>query len=188
MASTFIHLPEDTAVAAGVQSFNGRTGVVTGASGDYGASQISYNNTTSGLPATNVQTAIDAVKSLILTSASPGFSFGRAGIVNAGTYLQCETVPSNVAGRWVYITSAVVKRVFVSNEFAVPYTIEVLYSDGNNVNEVSLGTVTVSSGFGAAFTVNWAVPTNKQISVKVALSSSNAAKNIVCGLELGGST
>jgi hypothetical protein len=187
MASTFIYLPEDSSVAAGVQSFNGRTGVVTSASGDYGAAQISYDNTTSGLPSTNVQGALDAVRSLVLTSASPGFSFGRAGIVNAGTYLQCETVPSNISGRWVYIASATIRKVFVSNELSVPYTIEVLYSDGNGINETSLGTVTVSSGLGAAFTVNWSVPTNKQISVKIASSSLNAAKNIVCGLELGGS-
>lgn len=188
MASTFLFLPEEFTPAAGVQSFNGRTGIVTSMAGDYTAAQISYDNTSSGLAAVNVQTAIDEVNSKILTSASPGFSFGRAGVVNPGTYLQCETVPSNVSGRWVYINSAKVKRVFVTDELAVPYTIEVLYHDGNNAGETSLGTVAVVAGYGGAFSVNWNVPTNKQLSIKLAASSPNSAKNIVCGLELSGTS
>lgn len=60
MASTYIQLPATGGgPGAGVSSFNSRTGSVVSQSGDYGASQISYNNGTSGLAATEVQAAID---------------------------------------------------------------------------------------------------------------------------------
>ena len=46
---------------SGVNSFNGRVGAVVPASGDYDASDIDYDNTTSGLTATDVQDAIDII-------------------------------------------------------------------------------------------------------------------------------
>lgn len=42
-----------------VTSFNGRTGAVVPEAGDYSADQITYDNTSSGLTATDVQAAID---------------------------------------------------------------------------------------------------------------------------------
>ena len=48
---------------SGVYSFNGRTGAVLPATSDYDADQIDYDNTTSGLTATDVQDAIDEVNS-----------------------------------------------------------------------------------------------------------------------------
>lgn len=45
----------------GVISFNSRQGVVTPQSGDYTANMIGYNNTVSGLTATDAQSAIDEV-------------------------------------------------------------------------------------------------------------------------------
>lgn len=44
---------------SGVYSFNGRTGAVLPATSDYNADQVDYDNTTSGLTATDVQDAID---------------------------------------------------------------------------------------------------------------------------------
>lgn len=48
---------------SGVNSFNGRVGAVVPAIGDYDANDIDYDNTTSGLTATNVQDAIDELES-----------------------------------------------------------------------------------------------------------------------------
>jgi hypothetical protein len=148
------------------------------------AKSVPFDNSTNGFNATEVQSAIEEVKS----SASPGFSFGRSGTVTSGTFLQCESVPSNVSGRWVYINSAVITRVFVSNEDTTTYKLEVLYHDGGGVGLTSIGSVTVTAAKGAAFTVNWPVPTNKQLSIRVATDSPNNAKNLVCGLELSGSS
>ncbi len=186
MASTFLSIDcggTTGPVTSGVSSFNGRTGAVTSQSGDYSAAQVTYDNTSSLIPAANVQAAIDYLAGQSASSASPGFSFGRAGLVNAGTYLQCESVPSNVSGRWVFINSAVIEEVFVSNELNTTYTLEFYYHDGNSINETLLGSVTVSAAYGNRFSVNWAVPSNKQLSAKV---SANSAKNIVCGLSLRG--
>lgn len=150
------------------------------------AGSTPFDNSTNGMTSTDTQAAIEEVNNRINTSASPGFSFGRSGNTTAGTYLQNETVPSNVAGRWVYITNGSVKRVFVSNELVTTYKIEALYHDGNEVGLTSLGTVTVTASKGGAFSVNWAVPANKQIAIRIATDSPNAAKNVVCGLELSG--
>ena len=151
------------------------------------AKAVPFDNATNGFTATDTQAAIEEIKNTALTSASPGFSYGRSGVTTAGTYLQCETVPSNVSGRWVYVNSASVKNVYVSNELVTTYTVEALYHDGNGAGLTSLGTVTITAAKGAAFSVNWPVPTGKQIAIRIATTSANSAKNIVCGLGLTGS-
>jgi hypothetical protein len=145
-----------------------------------------FDNSTNGFVSTDAQSAIEEVLYNLNTSASPGFSFGRSGQTTAGTYLQNETVPSNVSGRWVYINGAVVERVFISNELTTTFKIEALYHDGNEAGITSIGTVTVTAAKGGVFAVNWPVPTNKQIAIRVATDSANSAKNIVCGLQLSG--
>lgn len=150
------------------------------------AKSVPYDNTDSGLIATDTQAAIDELKLNAAISSSPGFSFGRSGNTVPGTYLQCESVPSNVSGRWVYVTNGIIEHIYVSNENITTYTIEVLYHQGSEVNLTSLGTVTVVANRGGKFTVNWSVPTDNQIAVRVAPGSANAAKNIVCGLEIRG--
>ena len=50
-----------TPPAQGVTSFNSRTGAVVPTASDYDASMIDYDNTTSGLAATDTQAAIDEV-------------------------------------------------------------------------------------------------------------------------------
>lgn len=152
------------------------------------AKAVPFDNAINGFVSTDTQAAIEEVKTQIQTSVSPGFSFGRTGVCIGGTYMQNETVPSNVSGRWVYINNAVVLRVFASNENVLTYTLEVVYHDGNGVNLISLGTVTVVASKGNYFSVNWPVPTNKQIAVRVATSTADSPKNVVVGLELRGTS
>lgn len=142
-----------------------------------------FDNTSNGFVANDVQGAVEELNNRVVTSASPGFSFGRSSNVNSGTWLQCEGVPSNKAGRWVYVNSAEVRRVFVSNELQTTFSIEVYYHDGNEINLTLLGTVNISNKYGDDFSVSWSVPTNKQLALKV---SSGSARNIVAGLELKG--
>lgn len=54
-----------TPPAQGVTSFNSRTGAVVPAASDYDGSMIDYDNTASGLNATDVQSAIDETVSMI---------------------------------------------------------------------------------------------------------------------------
>lgn len=151
------------------------------------ARTVFFDNSTNGFVADEVQSAIEEVNNKIQTSASPGFSYGRTGVCSGGTYMQCETVPSNVSGRWVYIVGATVTYVYVTNENTLTYSITASYHDGNGVGETVLGTVTVTAAKGAAIPVSWSVPTNKQIAVKVADTSVGSPKNIVVGLQLTGS-
>jgi hypothetical protein len=150
------------------------------------AQSTPFDNSTNGLTSTDVQAAIEEVKNLVQTSASPGFSFGRTGVASAGTYMQCETVPSNVSGRWVYIANALVSYVYVTNELTTTYSMTATYHDGNGTNEIALGTITVTSAKGAAIPVSWSVPVGKQIAVKVATTTENSPKNVVVGLQLTG--
>ena len=138
---------------------------------------------TNELTATDTQGAIDELSNKVATSASPGFSFGRASNVNAGTWLQCETVPSNKSGRYVYINNAVITRVFVSNENVSTFDVSVYYHDGDSINLTLLGTVSIVSARGDEFTVSWSVPSGKQLAIQL---SSGSARNMVAGLELQG--
>jgi hypothetical protein len=149
------------------------------------AGSVPFDNSTNGFASTDTQAAIEEVRNFINTSASPGFSFGRSGVISNNTYLQCETVPSNVSGRWVYINSAFVVKVYVSNELNTTYTLEVFYHTGNGTGLTSLGTITVTAAYGGSFTVNWPVPTGTQLAVRV---NSGLPKNMVCGLELRGTS
>lgn len=54
-----------TPPAQGVTSFNSRTGAVVPAASDYDSSMIDYDNTASGLNATDVQSAIDEVVDIV---------------------------------------------------------------------------------------------------------------------------
>jgi len=152
------------------------------------ARAVPFDNSTNGFVSTNTQGAIEEIKTSAIISASPGFSFGRSGVTGTGTYLQCETVPSNVSGRWVYVYNAVINAVFIANELTTTFTIEVLYHDGNGTGLTSVGTVTVTAAKGGDFPVSWSVPHDKQLSIRVATTSANSAKNIVCGLQLSGTS
>lgn len=147
------------------------------------ARSLFFDNSSNGFLSDNVQDAIEEINDTVVSSASPGFSFGRASNINAGTWLQCETVPSNKAGRYVYITVPVIERLFVSNENISTFTIEIYEHEGDEVNLTLLSAHTVTSARGGDFIVGVSATTGKQLALK--LSSGNA-RNIVAGLELSG--
>ena len=135
------------------------------------------------LVADDVQEAIDELASNVATSASPGYSFGRSGNVSANTWLNNEGVPSNRAGRYVYINDAIVTKVFISTEDIGTFDVNVYYHEGDQVNLTLLGTVSVVAARGGEFSVNWSVPSQTQLAVRIVNGS---AKNVVAGLELQG--
>lgn len=61
-----------TPPSQGVTSFNSRTGAVVPIASDYDASMVDYDNTTSGLNATDVQGAIDEVVTMIPAGGGGG--------------------------------------------------------------------------------------------------------------------
>lgn len=150
------------------------------------AKSVPFDNATNGFVSNDVQAAIEELNDKVLTSASPGFSFGRSGNVTKSAYLLNESVPSNISGRYVYINNAAIKRVFVSTQLSGTYKFGVYSHDGNEVNITLLGTVTVTSAVGGVFSVNWAVATGKQLAVRVESDSTDSPREVVAGLELSG--
>lgn len=136
------------------------------------------------LTSTDVQSAIDELASGGGNTASPGFTWGRSGVSNGGTYLQNETVPSNVAGRTVIINNAKITDVSIANELSTTFTVEILEHD--TTTYTSLGTFTVTAAKSARFSTTINITTGKQLAVKIADATANSAKNIVVNIVLRG--
>lgn len=81
---------------SGVYSFNGRTGAVTPATSDYDADQIDYDNTTSGLNATDVQDGIDELSSEKADKVASATNGHLAGLDGNGNLTDSGVVASNV--------------------------------------------------------------------------------------------
>jgi hypothetical protein len=143
------------------------------------AGSVPFDNTNNDFNSDNVQDAIEEIG----VSASPGFSFGRSGNVVSNTWLQCETVPSNKAGRFIYIGTPVIEKIFISNENVSTFTIEIYEHEGDEVNLTLLDSKTVTAARGGTFTVDVSATSGRQLALKL---SSGTAKNIVAGLELSG--
>lgn len=150
------------------------------------ADNITYDPTISGLTATDVKQGIDEIATTVSTSASPGFGFGKGGNVTSGSYLNCEGVPSNISGRYVYITNAVITRVFISVQLAATFDVEVYSHDGNGSNLTLLGSISVGNptpSTGGELVVNFPVASQKQLAFRI---NNGSCKNAVAGLELQG--
>jgi len=151
------------------------------------ADNISYDNTITGeLTSDDTQGAIDEISQTVASSASPGFGFGKNGNITNGSYLNCEGVPSNISGRYVYISNAIITRVFISVQLATTFDIELYSHDGNETNLTLLGSVTVGSpnpSTGGELTVNIPVSSQKQLALRI---RNGSCKNAVAGLELQG--
>ena len=99
---------DNTNAANQVISVFGRTGVVEAESGDYASDQVSYDNSVSGLTATEVQAAIDEVEARVVTAESTITDLGNdkadktttitagAGLSGGGDLSTSRTVDVNV--------------------------------------------------------------------------------------------
>ena len=87
-----------TPPAQGVTSFNSRTGAVVPTAGDYVAGDIDYDNTLSGLTATDVQNALDEIVASIPSGGSVDYSLTEREI-----------------GTWVDGTALYEKTIYIQN-------------------------------------------------------------------------
>lgn len=113
-----------TPAADAVSSVFGRAGAVAAAAGDYTAAEVDYDNSVSGLTATDVQAAIDEIVAGLGTASAedyeegtftPTMSFSTPGdlvvsyTVQNGTYVKVGkmlTVQCDVSGQLTYATSS----------------------------------------------------------------------------------
>jgi len=146
------------------------------------AENTEFDNSTNGFTADEVQAAIEEVNDNIVNSASPGFTWGKSGNVSNNTWLLNDGVPSNKAGRRIYINSATLEAVFVSSEQVDTFDIEVYEHDGTTFTLIT--TVNIVAQRGAEFTIaSLALTTGKELALKIVNGS---AKNPVAGCTLAG--
>lgn len=120
MASQFADLPLDTGSgpAPGVDSFNGRTGVVVSQSGDYSAALVT-NTPAGNISATNVQTAInelDTEKQVVITGGattivSADLTASRALVSSVGGKVAVATTTAAEIGFVNGVTSAIQTQI-----------------------------------------------------------------------------
>lgn len=121
-------------------------------------------------------------RSQLGVSASPGFTWGRSGNLPSGTWLQNDTVPSNTAGRRVFLSNPEIIKVFVSSEGVDTFDIGIYEHTGSGT-EVLLNTVSVVAARGGDFDVSISPTTGKELAIRLETGS---AKNVQVGLILIG--
>lgn len=143
------------------------------------AESVPFDNEGTDFQADNVQDALTEIGA----SASPGFSWGRAGGLFASSWLQNEGINSNRTGRLVPFSNAKITRVFVSNEDISTYQITIYTHDGDSVNLTAVSTINVTNSRGGTATLDIPVDQNKQLAVRLTQGNAN---NILVGVILTG--
>ena len=146
------------------------------------AEDIAFDNVTSGLAATEVQSAIDELTTTTSASASPGFTWGSSGNISAITYLKNDSVPSNKAGRISTVSGDIV-AIFAVNEIVNTFDIEIAKRIGAAFTVITTLTVTASRN-GIFLPVSAPVAVGDELVCRI---SSGSAKNVVVGIVLKGS-
>jgi hypothetical protein len=125
----------------------------------------------------------ELINQLTAVSASPGFTWGDSGNINSGTFLLNDTVPSNQAGRMVPLKSGEITKIFVANQDANTFTIEILKRTGPGTFS-SLTTVSVVAARTKVETKSGvSVAENDELVCKV---SAGSCKNPVVGVIIRG--
>jgi hypothetical protein len=119
---------------------------------------------------------------LQVNSSSPGFTYTRFGDVFPGTWLMNGQIPSNVAGRQVYVNSPAVANISVSNEFSNTFDLDIYEHDGTTFT--NLGTVSIINQRAVDFTVSLSLTQGKELAVQL---SSGQARNLIVSAQIKGS-
>lgn len=146
------------------------------------AETVPYDNTTSGLSATDVQTAIDSIYATFSGLISPGFTWGRSGNVPSGTWLQNDTVPSNITGRNFPFFNGQLVTIAVSNEDVTTATVQLYEHDKVTFTLLATLTLTAQRSKEQNFT-SVPITKGKELAVRI---GSGSVKNIVVQLVIKG--
>lgn len=125
--------------------------------------------------------ATDTIDFSVAASASPGFSWGRSGAIPANTYLLNDTVPSNITGRVVPLTTGTIRRAVIACGTASTFDVKVQKRSG--VSFVDLFTVSVSAARTSVSTQSQSVTSGDELAVLV---SSGSTDNLVVSLIMVG--
>jgi hypothetical protein len=149
------------------------------------AKVVPFDNTTpgaAGLISTDVQSAIEEIRTEAEDSASPGFTWGSSGNTTSGSWLINDSVPSNKAGRAIFLNNATLEYVFVRCELAATFNLDFYEHDG--ITFTLITTVSIVAARGGAFPIaSLPLTTGKELAVQL---SGGSAKNPVVGCILKG--
>lgn len=110
--------------------------------------------------------------------ASPGFTFGKNGQANSGTYLENEAVPSNLVGIPIGVTNGRISGVMFRCQDPTTVTIEIEEHDGNTFT--SLGTFSITASRSQDFFgLNIVLTATKELAVKLQSGSSKSPKVVL---------
>lgn len=147
------------------------------------AETVPFDNSTNGFMSEDVQAAIEELANTVDTSASPGFTWGGSGNITSNSWLINDSVPSNKAGRSIFLTNATLEYVFVRCEIAATFDIEVYEHDGATFTLITTVSI-VASRAGDFPIASLPLTTGKELAMKL---STGSAKNPVVGCVLRGS-
>jgi hypothetical protein len=114
--------------------------------------------------------------------SAPPFLMGRSGNTPSGTWLQNETVPTNIVGIPVFIDDGYIARIAIFNENVSTFTVEVYEHDGTTFTLLHSTTLTAQKSR-IEQDLNIPITYGKALAAYV---SSGSAKNIKVALSLRG--
>jgi hypothetical protein len=127
----------------------------------------------------------ELIRQIAGVSASPGFTWGRSGNVGSGTWLQNDTVPSNLAGRIFPLSNGQLIQLAVTNEGVNTFIVELYEHNGTTYTLLATCALTAvrSKVFGIADFGIVSITNGKELAIKV---SSGSCKNpVVAGIFSG---
>jgi hypothetical protein len=126
----------------------------------------------------------ELVNQISSVSASPGFTWGRSGVSSAGAFGLNDSVPCNVAGRQVPITSGKVTTFFVAKEDPTDVTFRI-FKHPSPFTTVATIVMVVADGRAKAFSLSPQpdVTGDDELGVEVTAGS---AKNWIAGCIIRG--
>jgi hypothetical protein len=150
------------------------------------ARSLPFDNETNGFVSTDVQAAIEEISVTGGVSASPGFTWGGSGTITKGSYLQNDTVPSNVSGRMVPLVSGILNKIFVACEIAATFKVNVMRRSGSSFTTIA--TVSMVNQRVDVFNVSVAVALNDELAMRIDPTSTDNPRNVVVGVVIKGVT
>lgn len=142
------------------------------------------NNPSLGFSSDNVQEAIEELRQEVASSASPGWSFGKSGNVTSNSWLLVDgSVPSNKAGKAIYLSDCFLEAVYVRCENASTFTVEVYEHDGVTFTLVYTFSLTAQRAKDEILAIPVALTTGWELAVKLGTGS---AANVQVGVQLRG--
>jgi len=138
------------------------------------AENIPYDNSDSGLTATDIKSALDELDGQSATLTMYPTRLSRFGTISQGIWLLADSCPSNKTGLLVQNTGNITKITCGTTNIDT-YTVQFYKHNGDETNLTSLGSVNVSSARSQTFSVSWSVTAGDHIGAKI---TSGSGKNV----------